>query len=211
MEIWPYPYNIGKKAWLGTSSSRTEQAKLGEYNTDRGVPGSGTTGSYSFQIHGASESIPQTVYYVFIAAWRVIFVASGLLPRCMFSYLLLSPLFVLFCNCAPLLRRDGWCCIFFASRTLGISNECYCNSDNYAFNLLPHCLSEKKGYAEIGPITGAAAAELRLFIKRFLRMIRKAKLQRNSSSTICWRSLTWQSRKYARCRPVTGLSFPWPY
>ena len=68
MQIWPYPYNIGRAEYLGiTEGTRTKRAELGEYNTDRGVAGSGTSGSYSFKIHGASESTRQTVNYAFIA------------------------------------------------------------------------------------------------------------------------------------------------
>lgn len=68
MQLWPYPYNIGLTAYRGiTESTRTERTELSEYNTDRGVAGSGTSGSYSFKIHGASESTRQTVYNAFIA------------------------------------------------------------------------------------------------------------------------------------------------
>ena len=68
MEIWPYPYNIGRDAYLGiVESTRTKRDELGEYNTDRGVLGSGTSGSYSFKIYGASASARQTVYNAFIA------------------------------------------------------------------------------------------------------------------------------------------------
>ena len=68
MQMWPYPYNIGLTAYRGvTESTRTERTELSEYNTDRGVAGSGTSGSYSFKIHGASESTRQTLYNAFIA------------------------------------------------------------------------------------------------------------------------------------------------
>ena len=68
MQIWPYPYNIDRKAWNGiVEATRTERSELEEYNTDRGVLGTGASGSYSFQIHGATETTRRAVYYAFIA------------------------------------------------------------------------------------------------------------------------------------------------
>ena len=68
MQIWPYPYNIGRKAYLGTAdATRTERDELSEYNTDRGVTGTSTTVDYSFQVYGATENTRQTVYNAFIA------------------------------------------------------------------------------------------------------------------------------------------------
>lgn len=68
MEIWPYPYNVGKKAWLGTSEgSRTEQPNLSVYNTRDGVSGTSQTTSFSFQIYGSNETVRQTIGAVYIA------------------------------------------------------------------------------------------------------------------------------------------------
>ena len=64
MQLWPYPYNIGRKAYLGTNdSTRTERSELSEYNTDRGVAGV----DFSFEVYGGTENTRQTVYYAFIA------------------------------------------------------------------------------------------------------------------------------------------------
>lgn len=68
MEIWPYPYNTGKKAWLGTNdATRLEQPNLAIYNTRDGVTGTTNTLTFSFQIFGANETVRQTIGAVYIA------------------------------------------------------------------------------------------------------------------------------------------------
>ena len=69
MEVFPYPYNIGKKAYLGTNeSTRVERSELSEYNTDRGVTITGSnTGSYSFEVHGNTPSDRTSSNWMFLA------------------------------------------------------------------------------------------------------------------------------------------------
>ena len=79
MEIWPFPFNIGRKAFRGTNAAtRTERDALSEYNTDSGVAGT----SFSFEVHGTTQSARQSSTYAYIAvsvntaSWQLSFDAA---------------------------------------------------------------------------------------------------------------------------------------